>query len=432
MVEAAGHVNRFERSASASGVVQARDVHGGVHLYQQSPAASAVVPRQLLGDVRYFVNRAQELTRLGSLLAEDRDEPLVGPLAVITGMAGVGKTSLALHWAHAVRPHFPGGELYANLRGYAVGSPVSPERVLGQFLADLGVPAAQVPVEQERREAMFRSLLADQHMLLILDNAAHSAQVRPLLPGASGCLVVVTSRDDLSGLVVQQGALRVNLTTLPKRDAVALLRVATAQYRARDRRADLEELAGLCARLPLALRIAAERAAGRPSMPLGELIGDLRDESALWNVLTAEAEEGPDAMRSVFEWSYRALPGSAARLFRFLGLHPGNEFGLPAVAGLAGLEPSQARAQLDVLVGAHLLERRPAGRYEFHDLLRAYAAEQVQREENEEDRHEVLGRCLSWYLHTADAAQRAIAPFDRYVLDDQVHAPAAPIRFDLV
>lgn len=430
MDDAARHVNRFEGSASAHGVVQAGEVHGGVHFHQQPHSAPTVVPRQLRGDVRHFVNRDRELTRLGRLVADGRDEPHVVPVAVITGTAGVGKTSLALHWAHSVRPHFPGGELYANLRGYAAGSPAPPETILGRFLEDLGVPASHVPVERERRETMFRSLLADRRVLVVLDNAADSAQIRPLLPATAGCLVVVTSRDDLSGLVAQQGALRLEVTTLPTTDAVTLLRATTADYRARDRRADLAELARLCAGLPLALRIAAERAAGWPSMPLSELIDDLRDESARWNVLTADAEEGSDAMRSVFEWSYRALPAPAARLFRLLGLHPGNEFGLQAIASLAGVEPPQVRSLLNTLVRAHLLERRPTGRYEFHDLLRAYAAELVRQEESEADRTEILGRCLVWYLHTADAAQRAISPYDSYVLDGQIPAPAAALSFD--
>ncbi|MFI7102659.1 ATP-binding protein [Streptomyces sp. NPDC050161] len=430
MDEEAGHINRFEGSASAHTVVQAGEVHGGVHFHQQPALAPTVVPHQLRGAVRHFVNRFHERARLGSLMASDHDEPHVVRVAVITGTAGVGKTSLALHWAHSIRTHFPGGELYANLRGHSAGSPASPQEILGNFLEDLGVPSARVPAERERRETMFRSLLADRRMLIVLDNAAHSTQVRPLLPATAACLVVVTSRDDLSGLVVQQGALRLELMTFPTTDAVALLRATTADYRTRDRRSELTELARLCAGLPLALRIAAERAAGRPALPLGELIDELRDESARWSILTADAEEGSDAMRSVFEWSYQALPGPAARLFRLLGLHPGNEFGLPAVANLAGSELQETRVLLDTLVRAHLLERRPAGRYEFHDLLRAYAAEQVRQEESEADRAEILGRCLAWYLHTAYAAQCAIAPFDRYDLDDRIPAPATQLHFD--
>ncbi|MFD5720933.1 ATP-binding protein [Streptomyces sp. NPDC127036] len=430
MDDETGHVNRFDGSASAHTVVQAGEVHGGVHFHHQPLPDPSVIPHQLRGAVRHFVNRTQEQARLGSLVAGSHDEPHAVRVAAITGTAGVGKTSLALHWAHSVRPHFPGGELYANLRGYAAGPPASPQEILGHFLEDLGVPSTRMPAERERRETMFRSLMADRHMLMFLDNAADSTQVRPLLPATPGCLVVVTSRDDLSGLVAQQGALRLEVTTFSTTDAVTLLRATTADYRTRDRRADLAALARLCAGLPLALRIAAERAAGWPSMPLGELIDDLRDESARWSVLTADTEEGSDAMRSVFEWSYQALPAPAARLFRLLGLHPGNEFGLPAIANLASVEPTQVRTLLDTLVRAHLLERRPAGRYEFHDLLRAYAAEQVRQEESEADRTEILGRCLAWYLHTAYAAQYAIAPFDRYDLDDQIPAPATPLRFD--
>lgn len=428
-MESAGHVNRFEGLASAHGVVQAGQVHGGVHFHQGALHFATVTPRQLLGDVRHFVNRDRELARLGRLVADGGEESRIAPVVVVTGTAGVGKTSLALHWAHTIRQRFPDGQLYVNLRGYAAGSPALPGVVLGRFLEDLGVPATHVPIEPERRETMFRSLLADRRMLLVLDNAADSAQVRPLLPAAAGSLVLVTSRDDLPGLVSQLGALRLEVTTFRTTEAIALLRAAIADYRARDRRADLAELARLCAGLPLALRIAAERAAGWPSMSLGELIDDLRNESARWNVLTADAEEGSNAMRSVFEWSYRALPVPAARLFRFLGLHPGNEFGLPAVVSLAGDEP-QVRSLLDTLVRAHLLERRPAGRYEFHDLLRAYAAELVRREESEADRSQIRGRCLAWYLRTADAAQRTIAPFDRYVLDDRVSVPAMTLTFD--
>ncbi|WP_433891811.1 ATP-binding protein [Streptomyces sp. CA-111067] len=429
MTESADHVNRFEGSASAKGVVQAAQVHGGVHFHQEAYSATGVVPRQLRGDVRHFVNRSVELARLERLVSEPDDEPHVVPLVVITGSAGVGKTSLALHWAHTVRPRFPGGELYADLRGYAPGAPATPAEVLGRFIEDLGVPAERVPADGERRETLFRSLLADRRVLIVLDNATNSTQIRPLLPSGVGCLVVATSRDDLSGLVARHGALRLEVTTFPTADSVRLLRAATAEYRAGDRRADMAELARLCAGLPLALRIAAERAASRPSMRLAELVDGLRAETARWSVLTTEDEEGSGAMRSVFEWSYRALSAPAARLFRLLGLHPGNQFGVPAVAALAGAEPPQTRSLLESLVRAHLLERRPAERYGFHDLLRDFAAEQVGREESEQERTEILERCLAWYLHTAASAQRSIAPFDSYLLDERVPVPADTLSF---
>lgn len=195
-------------------------------------------------------------------------------LAAITGTAGVGKTSLTLHWAHNIRSNFPGGELYANLRGYTVGSSATSQEILGCFLEGLGVPATHVAAEPGRRETMFRSLLAGHRMLLVFDNAVDSSQVRPLLPATSGCLFVVTSRDDLSGLFRQEGALRLDVTIFPTTDAVELLRAATTGYRTSDHRSDLATLARLCARLPLALHIATECAAGWPSMPLGELIDD--------------------------------------------------------------------------------------------------------------------------------------------------------------
>ncbi|WBB63604.1 tetratricopeptide repeat protein [Streptomyces sp. WMMC500] len=432
--DAPEHVNQVGGEAVAHAVVQARDIRGGLHLHHHAQVTPAVVPRQLRGGVGHFVNRSRELARLDTLLAEDTARPRTSRVAALTGTGGVGKTSLALHWAHAAQGHFPGGELYADLCGYAAGAPAAPERILGHFLEDLGVPAAQVPAVRERRETLFRSLVADRRMLIFLDNAAHSAQVRPLLPGTAASLVLITSRDDLTGLVTHSDAIRIRVPTFPADDAVALLRVTTADERTGDPGADLTELAGMCGGLPLALRIAAERAAGRPAIALRELIDELRDESARWTVLTADPgegnEEGTDAMRSVFEWSYRALPPSAARLFRLLGLHPGSEFGLPAAAGLAGLEPARLQPMLETLTRAHLLQRRPGGRYEFHDLVRAYAAELVRREENENDRTAVLSRCVAWYLHAADAAQRALAPYDRWPLDDHVPAPAPTPAFD--
>ncbi|MER7279636.1 tetratricopeptide repeat protein [Dactylosporangium sp. NPDC000244] len=427
------HSNRLEASNSPGDVVQARDVHGGVHFHRSevpSEAVFTVTPSQLPGDVRGFVNRHLELAALTRIVMDDRDEPLAAPVIVITGTAGVGKTSLALHWAHTVRHHFPDGQLYVNLRGYDPGLPVTPEHVLDRFLRDLGVPANAIPMHLEDRAALYRSLLATRNMLVLLDNAATAGQVRPLLPGTAGSLAMVTSRSRLSGLVARDGAFRLGLDVLLEDDAVALLGTVTARYRGRDQRHELVELARLCARLPLALRIAAERAASRPMMALDELIADLRDESALWDALTAEGEDDPDAVRTVFAWSYRALPEPAARLFRLLGLHPGNDFGLPAAAALAGADTRQVRRHLDVLVGAHLLEQPAPGRYQFHDLLRAYALDQVRHLESSDTRIEVLRRVLGWYLHTADGAQTRIAPFDGYDVTEPVPADVVPLEFD--
>jgi hypothetical protein len=307
------------------GAVQARDVGGGIHFHGGGPpAANGPKPRQLLGDIRGFVNRVEETRRLDAVLTGNGGEPLVVSVCVIAGTAGVGKTSLALHWAHQAQEHFPDGQLYVNLRGYDPGPPVTPPEVLRRFLSALNVPAKAIPAEPEAAAALYRSLLAGRRMLVILDNAATATQVRPLLPGTAGCLVVVTSRSRLSGLSVRDGAQRLTLGTLSEPEAVALLSAVTVGYRDEDDRDKLTELARLCARLPQALRIAAERAASRPRMRLDDLIADLRDESVLWDALSTGDDEEADAVRTVFAWSYRALTAEAAALFSRPGPPRGN------------------------------------------------------------------------------------------------------------
>jgi tetratricopeptide (TPR) repeat protein len=421
--------NSSEVSGSAFDMVQARDVEGGIHFHgareqeQQLPR-----PNQLPGGTSGFVNRLHELARLNEVLDQADEEPVT--VYLITGTAGVGKTSLALHWAHSVRHRFPDGQLYVNLRGYDPGAPVTAEQALHQFLRVLGVPATGIPVALEDRSALFRSLLADRRVLVILDNAASPGQVRPLLPGSSTCLVLVTSRNRFSGLVARDGARRLVLDMLTEDEAVRLLRAVTASSRGNDDTADLVELARLCARLPLALRIAAERASSRPMMMLRELIDDLRDESALWDALTADHDDESDAVRTVFAWSYRTLSADAARLFRLLGLHPGAEFCVTAAAALGGLGLSDTRKLLDVLIGAHMLEQHAPNRFQFHDLLRIYAAQQAFQHEDAAARREAVDRGLSWYLHTLSNATAVIAPLDRRIVLTPLPAGTTPAHFD--
>ncbi|MBP2338997.1 tetratricopeptide (TPR) repeat protein [Saccharothrix coeruleofusca] len=390
--------------------MQARDVIGGVHFHGPRPARWTP-PRQLPADVRGYVNRTEELEHLDRILAAQRESRSVSP-CIVTGTAGVGKTSLAVHWAHRIAADFPDGQLYANLHGYDPGPPVTPLQALDDFLRALRVPPELIPDGLEPRAAAYRSLLAGRRVLVLLDNASGVAQVRPLLPGTAGCLVVITSRNRLSGLVARDGAHRLSLDVLTEEQAVELLRGVTDGYRPPDDPDELRELARLCARLPLALRIAAERAGSRPHTPLRDLVEELRDESMLWDALTS-GDDDADAVRTVFAWSYRALPAAASRLFRLLGLHPGAEFGPAAAAALAGVEPRVAGRLLDDLVGVHLVERVSSDRFGFHDLLRAYAVDQVRREEDSGSAAAAVRRLVLWYLHSAAAAARAVHPHDR-------------------
>ena len=412
-------------------MVQAGSVSGGIHFHDHGgQAQDSPTPQQLPGAVRSFVNRTEELRRLDVVLADgDVERRRVVAVCVITGTAGVGKTSLALRWSHQVQDRFPDGQLYVNLRGYDPGRPLTPLEALHRFLSALGVAAAAAPADTEAAAALYRSLLADRRMLIVLDNAATAAQVRPLLPGDSRCLAVVTSRGRLSGLAIREGAHRLTLGTLPEPEAVALLRAVTGGFRAEDDPDKLVELARLCARLPLALRIAAERAASHPYMRLDDLIADLCDESGLWEALSSGDEEESEAVRSVFAWSYRALPPDAARLFRLLGLHPGSEFSIGAVSALAGTSIRRTRQLLDVLFGAHLLEQTAPDRYEFHDLLRAYATDQAQTDEDATGRRAALQRVLDWYLHTADAAQSRLKPAENHVALDPPAEGVIPLTF---
>ncbi len=393
-------------SGSARDFVQARDVIGGVN-FLRSGRPGLPVPRQLPGDVRGFIGRERELERLDRLLAGGGVQPNAVGITVISGTAGVGKTTLALHWAHRVRDRFPDGQLYVDLRGYAVGTPESAAVVLDRFLRALDIANAAVPADIEEKAALFRSLLADRRVLIVLDNASSESQVRPLLPGTTGCLVVITSRNRLLGLVGRLGAAYLALDVFSESEAVDLLRDKTVDFRDGDAAAELAELAATCARLPLALRIAAQRAASRPRVPLRDMIAALRDNSVLWNALSTESgDDGEDgeAVHSVFAWSYRALPPMAARVFRMVGLHPGPDFSVGAAAALADLTGGQAQEAIDVLAEAHLVESAAPGRFRLHDLLQAYALDRAHCDETEADRMAAVTRVLTWYLHAADAA----------------------------
>ncbi|HJP76625.1 MAG TPA: tetratricopeptide repeat protein [Pseudonocardiaceae bacterium] len=415
-----------ELSTTGSDVVQARDVTGGIHFHGSIIPAGGI-PRQLPPDIRSFVNRSDDIENLDAILAPSESDAHEFAMCVVVGTAGVGKTSLAIHWAHRVAPRFPDGQLYINLRGYDPGTPVSPQEVLDEFLRAMGVPAEAIPTSLESRSALYRSILADRRVLIVLDNASSASQIRPLMPGTSGSLVLVTSRNRLAALIARDGAYRISIDLLTPEQAVELLHTVIERYRSSDSADELAELAQLCARLPLALRIAAERAISRPQMPLRDLIADLRDESSLWDALTTEDDGESEAVRAVFSWSYRAMSKQACGLFRLLGLHPGPDFGAEAVAALAQAPVHRVRRLLDDLVGAHLLQQTQPNRYQFHDLLRAYAADRARSDESPEVARAAIRRVLLWYLGAAAAAARAMAPAAATELDFVQGAGELPV-----
>jgi DNA-binding SARP family transcriptional activator/Tfp pilus assembly protein PilF/DNA-binding XRE family transcriptional regulator len=363
-------------------------------------------PGQLPCAVAHFAGRAAELAALNIAFNQPAGRTIV--ISAIAGTAGVGKTALAIQWAHQVTACFPDGQLYVNLRGYDPGQPMPASDALASFLRALGVPGQDIPPEEDERAARYRSLLADKRVLVVLDNARSADQVRPLLPGTPACTVIVTSRDALAGLVARDGATRLDLDLLPLEDAVGLLRtlIGARVDAAPDAAA---ELADQCCRLPLALRVAAELATSRPGVPLAELTGELADLHKRLDLLVAGGD-GRTAVRAVLSWSYQQLGAEAARTFRLLGLHPGPDFEPYAPAALTGTTAGQARQTLDLLARAHLIQAVGPGRYGMHDLLRAYARERATAEDEEAERRRALTRLFDYYLGTAAAAMDTLVP----------------------
>ncbi|HEX7744990.1 MAG TPA: tetratricopeptide repeat protein, partial [Micromonosporaceae bacterium] len=336
------------------------------------------------------------------------EQPTGVPIAAIWGTAGVGKTALAVHWAHRVAHHFPDGQLYVNLRGFDAESAVDPVRAIQGFLEALDVTPARMPADVTALSALYRSVLAGRRMLVVLDNARDAGQVRPLLPGAPGCVVLVTSRDQMLGLVAAEGAQVVLLDLLPVGDARTLLARRLGAARVEAELDAVDEIIERCARLPLALAIVASRAATSPRMRLDVLADHLRRAGPGLSAMSTG--DVPVDVRVAFSWSYRQLTPGAARLFRLLGLHPGPHVSTVAVMSLAGIAADEVDAFLDELVGAQLLSEDPDGRYLFHDLLRAYAAEQAHAVDTPEQHRAALTRLFDRYLADAVAATELLAP----------------------
>jgi tetratricopeptide (TPR) repeat protein len=371
--------------------------------------AGVTVPRQLPASVSGFAGREPELKELTEFLDETVGATSTVVISAVSGTAGIGKTALAVQWAHQVAERFPDGQLYVNLRGFdPTGSPMAPGEAIRGFLDAFDLPIERIPVSLDAQAALYRSLLADLRVLIVLDNARDSEQVRPLLPGSPGCAVIVTSRNHLTSLVATEGARPLSVDLFNELESRQLLarRIGARRVDAEPR--SVTEIIKSCVGLPLALSIVAARAATHPQFPLMALSHELRD--ARENLDAFNSGDLTVDVRAVFSWSYRRLSITAARLFRLLGVHPGPDVSTPAAISLAGLPAEDSQRALAELTHSNLLVERVPGRFTFHDLLRTYAVELTQTRDSETVRHAAIHRLLDHYLHSANNADAFLQP----------------------
>jgi tetratricopeptide (TPR) repeat protein/transcriptional regulator with XRE-family HTH domain len=368
-----------------------------------------VVPRQLPGSQRHFTGRAAELERLAALLDQHDGGHRAMTVVAISGTAGVGKTALAVHWAHQIADRFPDGQFYINLRGFdPSASPMPAGAALRAFLDALQVPPAQIPASLDAQVGLYRSLLADRRCLVVLDNAADAGHVRALLPGGAACLVIVTSRSELTSLIAAGEAQLITLDVFSHDDAHEMVTHRLGADRPLTEPEAVREMISLCAWLPLAGGIAVARAAARPDFPLSALVDELKDAGHRLDAL--ELDEAAASVRAVISWSYQNLSEPAARMFRLLSEHPGPDISAAAAASLAAIPRSQARAALRELARSHLVSEQTPGRFAFHDLLRAFAGEQARAQDDEGERTAAARRLLDHYLHTCCGTARMLDP----------------------
>ncbi|WP_101783989.1 BTAD domain-containing putative transcriptional regulator [Nonomuraea indica] len=390
------------RTASDTGEPGAPGQAGGSHAEPSAGEAGRVIPAQLPMDVRGFAGRAAELARLDGLVTASAEQPTAVTIMAISGTAGVGKTTLAVHWAHRVRSRFPDGQLYLDLRGHSRQPPLRAAEALAALLRALDTPPERIPADTSQAAARYRSLLDDRRMLLLLDDAASAEQVRPLLPAAPGCLVLVTSRDRLSGLVAREGARRITLDVLPPREARDLLASVLGRDRIDAEPEDAARLADLCGRLPLALRVSAAHLADRPARGIAGYADDLARGSRL---AALEIEDDPEtAVRTALDRSYAALRPDARRAYRLLGLVPGADFSPQAAVAAMGVAGGEAERLLERLAGRHLLKERAPGRFAFHDLVRLHARARAGAEDGPAEQAAVVRRVCRWHLSMVEAA----------------------------
>ncbi|HEV8562190.1 MAG TPA: BTAD domain-containing putative transcriptional regulator [Actinophytocola sp.] len=369
-----------------------------------APARPAT-PRQLPAAPAVFAGRTAPLTELESLLGKENTR--AGRIVTIDGGAGIGKTALATHFAHRVAERFPDGHIWVNLNGFDPGQhPVPPGTALGRLLRTLGADPASIPPGLDEQAALYRTLLAGRRVLIVLDNAAGAEQIRPLLPGTRTSLVVITSRNRLPGLTARPGTHRITLGPLTRAEAMTLLRRTIGAERVRTEAGAAADLVELTARVPLALRLTGERAAGQPARRIRDLATELRDERARLDPPATGDRAG--GLRAVLSHAYRALDVPAATLFRLLGVNPGQDIGLAAAAALAGWSTPDTRRRLEALVAAGLLTEAAPDRYTWHDLLRGYARERAGTVDSTRQRRRAAHQLLDFYLHTAQQANRQL------------------------
>jgi DNA-binding SARP family transcriptional activator len=411
--------------ATSTSAPAAPDEQAAEQAGEPIPRVSPQCPAQLPADIVDFTGREDQIKHLSDLLgaaAEDGNDGAVR-IALVAGYGGLGKTSLAVHAAHRVRPAFSDGQLYVDLLG-ATAHPLQPADVLARFLRDLGVEGRDIPHDEAERAARYRTSLAGRRVLVVLDNAKDAAQVRSLLPGSASCAVLITTRSRMPDLASTK---LVDLNVLDDDEALTLFTKVVGDERAAGEPEATAELLLACAGLPLAIRICAARLATRSGWTIQSMANRLRDEHRRLDEMTA----GDLAVRASFEVSFSSLPKprsaraiAPALAFCLLGLWHGPTISTAAAAALFGSSEDQAADALEILVDAHLLESKSQDRYKFHDLLRVYASERAEADLPASDRDEALRRLLSWYMRTADAAATTVSPM-RYTLRIDVD-PADP------
>lgn len=383
------------------------------HLVRASARRTDQVPRQLPPDLVLFSGRDDTIASARALAPQAPVPDGSAVTAVISGMAGVGKTTFAVHWAHQVAPRFPDGQLYVNLRGFEdAATPLQPGDVLSGFLRALGVSSKEIPADTRDRGALFRERTASRRLIVLLDNARTAEQVRPLLPGSPGCLTLVTSRNRLTGLAATEGADFIGLETLNEAEALAMLSARIGDERCRAEPEAAAELVALCGGLPLAVAVVGAQLGSAPRMRLRLAVRELRESGGQLDALSSDDRRID--VRAVFSHSYRALTRGTARFFLHLAVHPGPAVSTPAAASLAAVDLPTARRCLRELAAASLLSHDSDGRFVLHDLVRAYGTELV----DPADRLAAEARLLEYLHRNALTANRVVTGFRSWLPDD--------------